>query len=207
MMNLVIHGVYDLKTLNSLRELGVNFFSMDLRGKSPNLVTFKELNFILDQLQSGEKVYLTFENEKAEVVYSFIDLLNNKRPDFEIIFRDHQEITFYRKFKRNFFWMLNPYVDWKSMLLLENLKGILLPLKFQDQYLKMSELWAIAERRKLDVYLFAENFEQSQLIEITNTLKLVIDMTAEVELSYRNVDQLKLKKMIIRGHFNENSPF
>jgi hypothetical protein len=199
----LIHGVYDSVTFHTLKALGIKEFSFDLRGRSLNLIPMKVLNSLLPQLR-GQKIYLTFENDGQEVILSFLDLIKDHSLETELIFRDTQKPEFYQKLGLPFYWMFNSQEDWKSILTLPNIKGVFLPLKDQDYYRTQSYLWELIDDMQLDVFINAQNFEEAKSMNLKEELKLSIDLGAEVEKSYRIVDQEKIKKMNFWSEINEN---
>lgn len=204
MNSLLVHGVYDSDTLNTLKNVPVREFSFDLRGRSLNLVPFKDLLFLLQKL-SGEEVFLTFENDRKETILSFLNLLKDTPFNFTLIFRDNLSANFYHEVGRPFYWMFQPDSHWEEILSLPDAKGVLLPLRYQNHYQQMPELWNLIDGKKLDVYLHAENFEQTLFMNLDQEIKLSVDLTPEVEKSFRRVDQEKLKRMKIWRWINENS--
>lgn len=203
MNNLLIHGCYDSQTLDTLKNFGVKEFSFDLRGRSSNLVTFRDLIVLLGNLTS-EKVYLTFENDRKETILSYLNILKDKPFTFELIFRDCQDSSYYQEIGKAFHWMYHPDGDWRSILGLSNCKGILLPLKFQSSYQRLPELWSYLDNKSLDVYLHAENYEQTAFMNLRGEARLSIDLCNEIEQSFRTVDQEKLKNMRFWRSFHEN---
>lgn len=200
----LIHGCYDSNTLETLKNFGVNELSFDLRGRSPNLITFKDLTSLLPNLQS-EKLFLTFENDRKETILSYLNILGARPFNFSLIFRDNLPATFYEGIGQPFFWMYDPDGDWKSILSLSSCKGVLLPIKYQGSYQRSPELWELIEKKNLTVYLHAENFEQTAFMNLSLEIKLSLDLSPEVEAGFRKVDQEKLKKMKIWRKLNENS--
>lgn len=196
MNGLLIHGVFDSRTLMTLKDKGINEFSFDLRGRSFNFIPLKDLQILLGELTS-EKIFLTFENDKITTINSTLNLLRNEPFKFYLIFRDQQSGAFYEEVSSPFYWMFHPEGDWKTILSLEQCKGILLPLKFQKEYLNLPELWNLTEKKNIEVYLHAETFEETLFITHSQDINLSIDLSAEVEQSYRNVDQDKLSNMKI----------
>ncbi len=194
MKHLLVHGVYDRDTLQTLRDKGIKAIAFDLRGRSPNLIPYRQLQDLLKHLGS-EEVYLTFGGDKKETVLSFLNLLQAELPVTGLIFRDAQPLSFYRDIGHSFYWMFDPEADWKGILSLDAARGVLLPLRYQGDYQRLPELWRLFEERQLDIYLHAESFEQSLFINIHGDLKLSVDLTGEVERSYRSVDQERLKTM------------
>ncbi len=204
MNSLLIHGCFDLKTLETLKELDIKKLSFDLRPRSLNLVTFRDFSKLLGKL-STEQVFVTFQDDKKETVHSYLSLLRNEPFTFTLIFRDSQPASFYKEINYPFYWMFNPEGDWQNILKLPNAKGVLLPLKWQSLYQKLPELWDLIDEERLDVFLHADNFEQTLFLNLGREIKVSVDLTTEVESSYRMVDQEKLKRMKIWRRFNESS--
>ncbi|HXH75177.1 MAG TPA: hypothetical protein VNJ08_09450 [Bacteriovoracaceae bacterium] len=205
MRNLLVHGCYDRATLNTLTNLGIKRIAFDLRATSPNLIPFKELLSLLQQY-NAEEIVLTFQNDKQNTVLSFLDLLKDEPFKILLEFRDQKDITYYHSLNVPFLWMFHPEADWKNIMLLRKLKGVLLPLKWKEDYQEQGELWDIIEQRNLEVFLHAENFEDAQELSHLNEINLSLDLTAEIETGYRRVDQELLKKMELWSKLNENSP-
>lgn len=203
MKGLLIHGCYDQMTLGLLKELGVNEFSFDLRGRSPNLIPFKSLNSILEHL-STERVFLTFENDRKETILSFLDLLGKSSFNFLLIFRDAQTASYYEELNHQFYWMFHPEADWQNILNVKSIQGVFLPLKYQSDYQMLPEMWKVIEERELDVYLHAETFEEVRFVRSLKEVKLCIDLSSEVEDGFRKVNHDKLRSMSVWRRLNES---
>jgi hypothetical protein len=203
MNSLLIHGCYDSATLNSLKELGVKKLAFDLRGRSLNMIPYRQLVSLLRNL-STEQIFLTFENDKIETIHSYLNLLKNEPFSFTLIFRDNRPAEFYQKVDAPYYWMFQPESDWKSILSESRAKGVILPIKYQTHYQRLPKLWDLIDEKNLDVYLHADNFEQSLFMNLGQEINISLDLTPEVETSYRNIDQEKLKKMKIWRRSNEN---
>lgn len=203
MNSMLLHGCFDSETLLTLNKLGVKDFAFDLRARSPNLITFKELNNILSQF-THEQIFLTFGEDKKETIHSFLNLLKDRHNIFTLIMRDKKQAAFYSELNHPFYWMFEPDAAWKEILSLTNARGVLLPLKYQGIYHKIPELWSLIENRNLDAYLHAETFEETVFINLSEGIKLSLDLSHEVEKSFRRIDQDKLKCMKIWGRINEN---
>lgn len=203
MKSLLIHGCYDSATLDTLKSKGIKEFSFDLRGRSPNLIPFRDLKVLLQKVP-GDKIFLTFENDRKETILSFLNLLSDQPFNFTLIFRDAREASFYEELGKPFFWMFSPEGNWQKILEAQNIKGVLLPLKYQLHYQRLPDLWALIERKHLDVYLHADTFEETAFIKDDDEMNLSIDLGQEVEESFRKINQNKLNQMKIWRPFNEN---
>lgn len=202
MKQLLINGCYDQQTFQTLTDLGITRFAFDLRARSPNLVTFAQLQEFA-KILSGQEVVLIFENDRQTTIASSLDLLKGSVKCL-LEFRDYREADYYRMVSHPFLWMFNPEGDWKNILKVPALKGILLPIVFKEQYSSLPDLWQGIEQRGLDVYLHAENFEIASAFVSQSELNLSVDMTDEVETNYRQVDQERLKHLKIWRKLNEN---
>jgi hypothetical protein len=204
MCRLLIHGVYDSTTIQTLKNLGIKSFSFDLRGKSYNLVRLRDLQTSIQQLKN-EDIFLTFDDDKKETIMAFLDILKSDSAKIKIIFRSNQTSQYFEEIGQDFYWMFHPDLDWKSILSLKNAKGVILPICFQKFYQQYLGFWKLVEEKHLDVFVHADNFEQCLEMNLSSEVKMSIDLTNEVEKSYRVVDQDKLKKMKIWSKLNENS--
>lgn len=203
MNSVLINGCFDSKTLQTLKQRGVKEFAFDLRPKSLNLVTLKDLNLCLSHC-STEQLYLTFENERVETIFSYLNLLKDRPFTFTLIFRDQRDPYYYQSLNQRFYWMFNPEAAWEEILHLPKLTGLLLPLKYQEFYRSSAKLWSLIDEKNLDVYLHAETFEETLFMNLSQEMKLSLDLSPEVETSYRSVDQEKLSRMKIWSRVHEN---
>lgn len=204
MKSLLIHGCYDQPTFQTLNALGVSNFAFDLRARSPNLIPIHQLKTILPHLIS-EQVILMFENDLPTTVASVLDLLKDQPFKLMLEFRDNMPSSYYRSINHSFLWMFQPESDWQDILLLPKLEGILLPLKYKDEYHRLGELWALIEKRHLKIYLHADNFSEVNLLSSYKDVEVSLDLTSEVESGFRQVDQDKLRKIKFWRKLNENS--
>lgn len=204
MTSLLINGVYDMNTFEILVQQNVKEFSFDLRGRSSNLITFSDLKLILPKM-NGQKLFLTFENDKKETILSSLNLLGLTSDKASLIFRDVNDPHYYDSLKFPFYWMFNPEGQWREILSLENCRGVLLPVRLQNYYRNMPELWNLFEEKNIEIYLHAETFEQTAFMKLDNEIKLSLDLSAEVETSYRKIDLHKLKSMRFWRTLNETT--
>ena len=196
MKSFLINGCYDQPTLRTLLELGIHQIGFDLRGFSPNLIPFNQLKDLLLKLPFQD-THLVFQNDKAQTVLSFLDMLKSTPGQITLQFRDRLEPEFYQSLNTPFVWMFHPEADWKSILRIPALKGVLLPVRWKSFYSTSPELWALLEKQSVDIFLHAENFNEALSIEPQHDLKISVDLSLEVEKGFRTVDQELLKKLRI----------
>ena len=193
-MEIIIHGVFDALTLKTLQSLHVPGIGFDLRGKSLNLVPFHVLKSMITSFKS-QKNYLTFENDKAATVISFLSLLGDEKDKFELEFRDTQHVSFYASINHSFTWFFNPEGDWENILTLPNLTALVLPVKFKEIYQDLPKLWHMVQARNLKVILHVESFEDLGLYVQEKNLTLSVDLGKEMEIGFRQIDQFRLMNL------------
>ncbi len=201
---MLVNGIYDESTLETLVAKGVVNFGFDLRAKSTNLIPFHKLNQMLLNLKD-KNIFLQFENDRETTVLSFLNLLESHQRSFNLLFRDAQDPIYYEKLKQPFYWMFDPAADYQAMLALSGIKGLFLPLKWLDDYQNIPNLWEMIENRGLEVFLHADNFAEIGRVVSLDEVSLSVDLSREVEKAYRSVDQERLSKMRILKGTNETT--
>lgn len=203
MKGLLVHGCYDQATFRTLEALGVENFAFDLRARSSHLVTFKSLNEILTGSKISRAV-LMFSDDSKETILSSIDLLKGSGKSFLLEFRDKRSAEFYESIGLPYFWYFSPDAEWKKILSSPKCEGIILPLNHQSLYHNLPHLWTILEERNLPIYLHAQTFEEASFFEDKDDILASLDLSDEVQISYRNVDQLRLRTMKLWRKLNES---
>jgi hypothetical protein len=195
-MEILIHGVFDATTLKTLQTLNAPRIAFDLRGKSLNLIPFHVLKSLIPYFKSHIN-YLTFENDKAETVVSFLSLLGEEKHKFQLEFRDTQHVSFYASIKHPFSWFFNPDGDWENILTLPDLKSLVLPVKYQETYQNLPKLWHMIQSRNLEVILHVESFSDLELYTQEKNLTISVDLGKEMEICFRQIDQFRLMNLSI----------
>ena len=125
--------------------------------------------------------------------------------EFVLIFRDSQNDEFYKEIHTPFLWMFHPEGNWKDILSSPYIRGVLLPLNWKQHYQGQKDLWKLIDAKNLDVFLHAENFEDTAGVNLDSEVMLSLDLTGEVETGFRSVDQKKLSEMKIWRRLNASS--
>jgi hypothetical protein len=193
----LIHGCFDETTLETLQSLQVETLAFDLRAKSKNLIPFSKLLNLLDRL-SPREVVLMFENDRPSTIFSFLDLLKSSPHQFILEFRDLQSADFYFSLGRRFIWKFHPEGQWQEIMQIRKLEALLLPRKYETFYQSNPKFWKLAEERELSIFLHEGHLSANLAAQMEQDLKLSLDLGAEVERSYRQVDQEKLRQLILR---------
>jgi hypothetical protein len=196
MHEILIHGVFEEATLETLFSKGVRQIGFDLRPRSSELITFKQLKYLLGRHKFSKKI-LMFADEKPEVILSSLDLLKDFGRDFLLEFRDQQTAAWYRQLNYPFLWMFHPYADWEGILESDMLMGILLPLEWRSHYQALPRLWELIEQRHLDVYLHANNFAEAEELKNNNSVSLSLDLAGEFLNGPRSIDQERLSNHLL----------
>lgn len=199
----LVHGCYDLQTFKTLSSVGVETFAFDLRARSSNLVTYRQLRDLLGQLPVSD-VILIFAEDSADTIASFLDLLKDTGKNFHLEFRDQQVPTYYERVGRPFYWYFSPDADWSEILKLKNCVGVFLPLRYQNLYHQLPQLWAIIEAGNLAIWLHAETLAEASFFEGKTDVQVSVDLFPELQRSYRTVDQATLRTMSLWRKLNES---
>ncbi len=189
----ILNGCYDLETLRELKMLGLRKIGFDLRARSLSLVPMHQVKLMLLTVPEIEP-HLIFENDSETTILSTLDMLRHFHPSLQ--FRDQQPAYFYDQFETPFTWVFHPAAEWEEILMCRNLSAVVLPLALRDFYIDNHRFWDFVSHRNLDVILHAETFAESALIE-EKQVYLSIDLSREIETSYRIVDQGRLKSHLL----------
>lgn len=198
MKSLLVHGCYDLETAETLKKLGVKEFALDLRGKSLSLISYDTLKEVLTSLRS-KKIFLKFEDEKLEIILSYLDLLKEYPIDFNLIF-EGQPIPEAGKY----FWHYSKEIDYKPILEHKNILGVILPLKDRESYVDEKIFWDLIEKKHLEVYLHGDEEILDPLLG-RKELKFSIELTQELEGIHRKIDQDSLQEKKIWRILSEDT--
>lgn len=202
MKGLLVHGCYDTKTFRTLETLGVDYLGFDLRARSMNLITLKNLKEILPELRSREAV-LVFENDSCETIHSYLDLLKDSGKSFLLEFRDKKSKDFYEGIAKPFIWHFSPDADWKEIISASNCEGIILPLKYQSLFQDLPHLWTLIDEYRLRIWLHAETFEECEFFHGKENIQGSIDLGVDLHVATRTIDQVLLKNLKFWRKVNE----
>jgi hypothetical protein len=195
-MDLIIHGTYDLSTLQTLQSLGVTQFGFDLRPLSPNLIPFHTLQQLIAQLDNC-RGQLIFENDKDTTISSFLSLLEEDKNKFTLSFRDQMTAHFYDSFNHPFNWMFHPQGQWSEILKASNLQALILPLRYRALYENLPDLWEQIHQRLLPVVIHVDSFSDLGLYVREKNLTLSVDLQREMESGFRKMDLIRLQNLSI----------
>ncbi len=193
-MDLLVQGVYDIQTLKTLQQQNISGLAYDLRGKSLNLIPFHVLKTIIPLFKT-HKNYLIFENDKIQTVHSFLSLLGEDKHKFELQFRDNLGIDYYSQVHHAFGWFFSGEGDWRNILKLPMLKTLILPADLQSNYQNQPELWDLVHQRHLEVIIHVNSFAELEKFPLEKNLHLSIDLGKEMEISFRQIDQVRLSNL------------
>lgn len=201
-MSFYINGVFDSKTLETLKSIGIQNIGLDLRPLSPNLITYSEFQVILPKVKDL-RTSLIFENDKLSTINSFLDMAGDQKSDLMLQFRDHRAVDFYREVNHPFEWMFHPETDWREMFKVEHFQSVLLPLEWRDYYQNKPSFWHQIEERKIQVHIYVSSLQEAASIDVIENLSLAIDLGFDFIDSYRKINQDKLSKLKLQDRRNE----
>ncbi len=204
-----IEGVYDLRTLKALSDLGVHSFAFDFRAKSPNFLQQHRFLEIMSKSYSPlQRYYLIYENEKDYIVRKMVEDLVKHVPlsNFTLDFRGKEDAAYCRSFS-------TPYaLDYVPR---QGLREALASPLCTEIGLSHNTVMVAHENRSMPT--FARNFTQmvhesrggrplrsilrcdwdtdlfSSLFDFLDVDGLALPVNNKVEVCYRNVDLGKLK--------------
>jgi hypothetical protein len=82
---------------------------------------------------------------------------------------------------------------------------MILPLKYQTLYQDLPHLWNLIDEKEIPIWLHAENFSEATFFEDKKSIQPSLDLTSEIQLSYRSIDQTRLSTMKLWRKLNESS--
>ncbi|WP_372654453.1 hypothetical protein [Halobacteriovorax sp.] len=204
-----VAGVYDKRTIQRLKEVGVDQFSFDFRARSFNFLQQHSFMNLQKELALDENMFLHFENEADFVIHKIIDDLKTERniKNVTLEFSDLNSIDFYEAFKTPFIWHYNlDYKEFDALNKSQYLQGIV--LKFSD-LLKLHEDGVLhnfcnnfhslfidllsKEDFKLTLELDWDSNLFSSISEFFDFDLISIPISNKVEICYRNVDLSKVQ--------------
>lgn len=203
-MDLLIRGVYDAQTLETVQQLNVSRIGFDLRATSLNLIPFRVLKDLIPKLKTNQN-FLSFENDSLETVNSFLSLLGPDKNKFELEFRDKQSFSYYAYVNHPFSWFFHPEGDWEGILSLPQLRTIVLPVKYEYAYQNLPKFWDMVQYRNLQVIVHVETFKDLELYVQEKNLILSVDLGRDFETSFRKIDQSRLSNLRIWRISNESA--
>lgn len=204
-----VAGVYDKRTIQRLKEVGVNQMTFDFRAKSFNFIQQYAFMELQEELALNESIYLHFENEADFVIKKIIADLSEVKSKRNILleFSDLYDGEYYDQFNMPYIWHYN--LESKSIDSIsksKNLKGI--TLKFSDLFnlhndgvlnnfcnnfhaLFINNLRN--EEFKLTLELDWDSNLFSSISELFDFDTFSIGINNKVEICYRNVDLSKVQ--------------
>lgn len=207
-----VAGVYDKRTIQRLKEVGIDQLSFDFRARSFNFLQQHAFMELQEDLALDENIYLHFENEADFVIHKILDDLKDRRnaKNITLEFSDLMPVEFYESFKKPFIWHYNfDYKDFENINKSKYIKGIV--LRFSD-LLKLHEDGVLHnfcnnfhalfinllsnEDFKLTLELDWDSNLFSSISEFFDFDLISIPISNKVEICYRNVDLSKVQNHV-----------
>lgn len=204
-----VSGIYDKRTIQRLKEVGIDQISFDFRARSFNFLQQHSFMELQEELAIDESIYLQFENEADFVVKKIIDDLKVVRSSSNLFleFSDEQTSDYYDQFLTPFIWHYS--LECKSLEAISGSKYV------RGIVLKFSDLLKLHEDGIL--HNFCNNFHSQFMTLLKNKeFKLILELdwdsnlfssiseyfdfdlisvaiSNKVEICYRNVDLAKVQ--------------
>ncbi|MBF0359534.1 MAG: hypothetical protein HQK49_00890 [Oligoflexia bacterium] len=211
-INLRVEGIYDVRTIQFLKSIGINCYSFDFRPRSFNfLQQYKFLQILSEEYNKDMHCFLRYENERDFVIQKMLDDLRELFPLFPLEFSDDLGRKYYDGFKHPYWWHYRESNELNSLLESEYLEGIVIDADMFGQYLSRE---AILSFLQIFYVRSSERYEQQGPLKLIiraqwqNLKKLLANFDSDhvkveyaslpidqsIEVCYRNVDLNKLRK-------------
>lgn len=223
-----IEGLYDLRTLKTLKENGIFDYGLDFRPTSFNFLQqyrFMDLITKLDDLQS--RYYLHFCNEADFVIAKFLEDLKKHYSErteagayqdkVTLEFSDYCPASFYDSFETAYYWNFHQERPLAEYLKSKHIKGIIFDFNWLHDKHKKGEFDSffshflqlaaphIRERGlELGLKFDWDSHLFDSLFDYVDFKLLSLPVNEKIEVCYRNVDLDKASKNI---HFYKTLRF
>ena len=207
-----LDGIYDVKTIRQLLELGVKRFSFDMRPQSLNFVQhYRVLDIVSEIGIGGEKVFcFHFGNEFPMLVEKFIADLNERlsttstqwdQGHLQLEFSGRDDFDKMDQFCVPYRWHFYKGFNWSEASSAKNLTGLILPFYFLEDCLEEGSLHSLC--MNLHTTFAHCRFHLSHdwgsnvfptLSELFDFDDVALPIDPNVEVCFRNVDQVKLSQ-------------
>jgi hypothetical protein len=212
--NVKIDGIYDLRTLKSLLDLGIKEFSFDFSPRSMNFLQQHVFMEMLDQtFHSNFRGFLKYQNEADFVIRKMLDDLMMRWGDghllskfFPLEFNDEKDRDFYDSFDWPYYWHYTNGSVFKELQNSRNFKGLILHYSLLEKMHSQGSLNSFIQSLIQLLYQngASDNFEIilngdwnmnwiQSLFDYLEIDLISFPINSAVEVCYRNVDLNKVK--------------
>jgi len=222
-----VDGIYDKRTLETLRGLGVNHIGLDLRPTSFNFIQHHVFFDLLPDIQrmGFSKIFLIFENEADFVIQKFLDDLKVvqccesllKQEFIFLDFRDLRSGEFYDQFQIPYIWTFDrtgKLAEFKESSLF---RGVTVPYELIESSFQQGQIESfcqnmyqilgkkiLTEKFIFDVKMNWNTNVIPSLFERFDFNLLTTQINSQVESCYRNVDIEALSRAL-KGHVGKKT--
>tara|TARA_R110000868_G_scaffold127493_3_gene335186 strand:+ start:4107 stop:4769 length:663 start_codon:yes stop_codon:yes gene_type:complete len=205
-----VDGIYDVKTIRQLLELGVRRFSFDMRPQSLNFVQHYRVLDIVSEIGLGsDKVFcFHFGNEFPMLLEKFITDLNERvsatsedwqQGKLQLEFSGREDFEQMDQFHCSYRWHFYKGANWNKAAKAKYLSGLILPFYYLEDSLEEGTLHSLC--MNLHTTFSTCSFHLSHdwgsnvfptLTELFDFDDVALPIDPNVEVCFRNVDQTKL---------------
>lgn len=205
-----VDGIYDIRTVNQLLELGVKRFSFDLRPRSMNFIQHYRVIEIISQVGLRHDITFCFHfaDEHPMLIEKFInDLAAETGADdtawtsgrLELEFSGREDFGLLDTFNVPYRWHLFKGADWARASKAKNLRGLVIPFEYVEDALEHGTLTSLCTNlhttfRNMQFHLsrsWGANMFAS-LADLFDFEDVALAIDPNVETCFRNVDPSKL---------------
>lgn len=215
-----IEGLYDLRTLRTLKDSGIFDYGFDFRPTSFNFLQQYRFMDLMAQLDdSKSRYYLHFCNEADFVIAKFVEDLKkhySENTDYgtfkdkvALEFSDYCTASFYDSFETPYYWNFHQERPLKDYLKSKHIKGLIFDFKWLHEKHEKGEFDSFfahflqvaapfIRERKLEFILKIDwdSHLFDSLFDYVDFKLLSLPVNEKIEVCYRNVDLNKASKNI-----------
>ena len=207
-----VEGIYDKRTLQSLKDLKLKDLSFDFRPRSFNFLQKKLLEELLEDVSQDDTVYLHFENEADFVIKNILESATKKCEKKNIIleFSGNQTAEYYESFNHDFLWNYDPSSEHLDDILKSKLlKGLIIPLSIINEEHRKGNIINFSKELHSKIFnllskdsgmlILSMDWDSnlfSSLVQYFDFDLISIPINNKIEVCYRNVDLSKMQDQV-----------
>jgi len=200
-------GIYDKRTMKMGLELGLNSFEFDFRPTSFNFIQQYVLEEIVKDVQDHNPIIaIHFQNEANFMVDNILSSFKDSSVSPRLVFSDTQNSTYYNSFKTPFYWHYSTDGDVKGVLSSSYNEGVILSYGLLEDLHHKGNLQAFISNfytmmrssgsmnKKIGLKIDWDSNLAPSIFDLVDFDFIELSVNNKIEVCYRNVDSIKLKK-------------
>lgn len=203
----MVQGIYDERTLKIIKSEGINIFSFDFRPRSFNFIQEHIfLEIVKKNFSENDRLFLYFEKSNDYMISKLITDLKNYIPSMDNIYFIFDDIDLIDpNFEFNFYCTYHDKLE-KNIFNHSKCVGLFVEFKYFEHAINNHSLEKYTQNLMYRFSnLFTRNLEINLVLQFSDNLLsslfayldftyVALPISNDVEVCYRNVDQMKIKK-------------